>query len=77
MSLIKGVRVAPTAPFIPHLFYADDSLLFLELTSDIAAVLKSILEIYGELTGQLVNFQKSAITFSPNTPDGVKDEVYS
>lgn len=35
MSFIKGIRVAPTAPLISHLFYADDSLLFLELTSDI------------------------------------------
>lgn len=68
---LAGVTISRFAPSISHLFYADDSLLFLTADQDTPQVLKNIFRIYEEVSGQQINFQKSAMSFSPNI-----DEVY-
>ena len=65
-SLLFGVRISRFAPTISHLFHADDSLLFLEAYQSTPLVLKDILSIYEEVSGQQINLQKSALSFSPN-----------
>lgn len=69
------MRITPNAPSFTHLFFADDSMLSLVLTSEVAEVLKFILETYEEVTRQQVNFHKSAITFSPNTPEDLMFKI--
>ncbi|XP_031127667.1 uncharacterized protein LOC116029767 [Ipomoea triloba] len=64
---IHGVRVARGAPSISHLFFADDSLLFFKATAGEAQEVKNCLRLYGDASGQLVNFDKSSVTFSMNT----------
>lgn len=68
---LARVTISRFAPSISHLFYADDSLLFLTADQDTPQVLKNIFQIYEEVSGQQINFQKSAMSFSPNI-----DEVY-
>ncbi|XP_073119607.1 uncharacterized protein [Henckelia pumila] len=69
---IHGIQVARNAPKISHLFFADDSYLFFNATSDECANVKRCLRIYEKASGQTVNFDKSSITFSPNLPNEQK-----
>ncbi|XP_040372957.1 uncharacterized protein LOC121052298 [Rosa chinensis] len=62
---IYGVRISRSPPSISHLFHADDSFLFLEANQATPQVIKDILCIYEKVSGQQINFQKSALSFSP------------
>ncbi|CAL1353552.1 unnamed protein product [Linum trigynum] len=68
---LEGVKVAPRAPRISHLFFADDSYLFLRGSLQECENLIEVLNEYEELSGQRVNLEKSAVCFSKNisTPD--------
>ncbi|KAI5327143.1 hypothetical protein L3X38_026539 [Prunus dulcis] len=74
---IKGIEVARRAPSISHLFFADDSVLFLEATRHACRTLKRVFEIYEMAAGQKIDLAKSAIAFSPNTPVQLRNEVSS
>ncbi|CAL1372026.1 unnamed protein product [Linum trigynum] len=63
---LQGVKVAPQAPRISHLFFADDSYLFLRGTLQECENLITVLNEYEELSGQRVNLAKSAVCFSRN-----------
>ncbi|CAL1377035.1 unnamed protein product [Linum trigynum] len=63
---LEGVKVAPRAPRISHLFFADDSYLFLRGTLQECENLITILNENEELSGQRVNLGKSAVCFSKN-----------
>ncbi|XP_031101846.1 uncharacterized protein LOC116005747 [Ipomoea triloba] len=66
-GLMHGVRVARGAPTVWHLFFADDSLLFFRADTNEAQEVKRCLDLYCASSGQLVNYDKSSITFSVNT----------
>jgi hypothetical protein len=51
------------------LLFADDSLILCKANSAEAQQLKEILSAYEEGSGQLINADKSAVIFSPNTKD--------
>ncbi|KAL5854197.1 hypothetical protein ACOSQ4_003999 [Xanthoceras sorbifolium] len=72
---LHGIKVARNAPAVSHLFFADDSLVFLRASRCEGMVLKDILRAYEAASGQSINFEKSALTFSPNTPAGTITEV--
>ncbi|XP_026383413.1 uncharacterized protein LOC113278906 [Papaver somniferum] len=65
---IEGIKIAPNAPPISHLFFADDCLLF--ANADLLNVnnLLQIIEDFGAASGQMVNFSKSIVHFSINVP---------
>lgn len=63
---IHGVSVAKGAPTISHLFFADDTLLLGHATIEEATYLKHAISLYEKVSGQLVNYDKSGIVFSPN-----------
>jgi hypothetical protein len=71
----RGVRVCNRSPWISHLFFADDSLIFINANGASARRLSAILEMYDEASGQRVNKEKSAIFFSPCTPEAHRIEV--
>ncbi|XP_071683496.1 uncharacterized protein [Lolium perenne] len=74
--LSRGVRVGIHCPWISHLLFADDCMVFTQATTDGANRLQEILERYRIGSGQMVNKQKSAIFFSANTNDGMKLAVH-
>ncbi|KAK1601043.1 hypothetical protein QYE76_017046 [Lolium multiflorum] len=71
----RGVRVCNRSPWISHLLFADDSLIFINANGASARRLSEILEMYDEASGQRVNKEKSAIFFSPCTPEAHRIEV--
>ncbi|GJN27805.1 hypothetical protein PR202_gb15857 [Eleusine coracana subsp. coracana] len=75
MYLSRGVRVGIHSPWISHLLFADDSIIFSEASQRGADRLREILEIYHRGSGQLVNRDKSVVFFSKNSTDVMKQEV--
>ncbi|XP_024042769.1 uncharacterized protein LOC112099586 [Citrus clementina] len=70
--LIHGVKVAQGALVVSHLFFADDCFMFFKANQSEARLIKHILATYGQWSGQLVNFNKSSISFSLNVNEDVK-----
>lgn len=56
--LAKGVRVGIHAPWISHLLFADDCIIFTQASGRGAARLNDILDVYNRGSGQLVNRTK-------------------
>jgi hypothetical protein len=73
--LDRGVRVCNRAPWVSHLLFADDSLIFINANSVSARRLDEILQIYNNASGQRVNKAKSVVFFSPCTPADQRTEV--
>jgi len=69
------VRVGIHAPWISHLLFADDCIVFSEASQRGAQRLQEILNVYGRGSGQLVSRDKSAIFFSANCGENSKQEV--
>lgn len=59
VGLIKGLRLAQRAPSISHLFFADDALFFLKGTIDNCWKINKVLRKFCELSGEMINQQKS------------------
>ncbi|KAK8685358.1 hypothetical protein V6N13_041361 [Hibiscus sabdariffa] len=55
---IKGVTIGRQRLEVGHLLFADDSILFGEASIIAANNLKQLLELYGNASGQMVNFDK-------------------
>jgi hypothetical protein len=73
--IAKGVRVSRQAPWISHLLFADDCLIFTQATKRGADRVAEILNLYNRGSGQLVNKAKSAVFFSGNCDEAVKHDV--
>ena len=65
-GLMHGVRVARGAPIVTHLFFADDCFLFFHANEQEARIIKQSLASYGAASGQVVNYNKSSISYSAN-----------
>jgi hypothetical protein len=72
---INGIKLAPGAPSVNHLLFANDSLLLLEASVESAAEINTILRNYEEASGQVINRDKSSILFSANTPRRKKEAI--
>jgi len=66
--LCRGIKVGMHAPWISHLLFADDCVIFTQASAIGATRLHAILEAYRQGSGQLVNKNKSAIFFSSKLP---------
>lgn len=71
----RGVRVARGCPPIKRLLFVDDTMFFCKSNSKSVEALKNNLSTYEELSGQKINTQKSAVTFSAKTPVEIRTRV--
>ena len=72
---ISGLKMGHAAPELTHLFFADDSLIFLRAEKAQAEKMKNILRAYEEMAGQKINFHKSALLFGNKMPEARKMEL--
>ena len=59
--------MARNCPIVSHIFFADDSLLFLHADERVPANIFNLLEEYSNASSQQINYNKSSVQFSPNT----------
>ncbi|XP_074374083.1 uncharacterized protein LOC141714463 [Apium graveolens] len=74
-GLLHGCTIARGAPAISHLLFADDCYFFFKVEEVEANVMKRISNRYENISGQMVNYAKSAVTFSSNTTKEKRNEV--
>ncbi|KAL9675824.1 hypothetical protein QQ045_004032 [Rhodiola kirilowii] len=60
---LSGLRINRRALFVTHLLFADDCLLLFKAVSGAASVLSALLKKYEEISGQVVNYNKSRVSF--------------
>lgn len=72
----RGIRVSRHAPWISHLLFVDDCLIFTQASKRGAYRISDILDIYNRGSGQLVNKNKSTIFFSNNCEQPAKQEMH-
>lgn len=75
-EMFSGLKWHATAPPpINHLLFADDSMFFSKTDPRSCKALIAILRRYEVASGQFINLEKSAITFSAKTPAATKHRV--
>ena len=72
----KGIWVSCRTPWISHILFADDCLIFTQASERGADRISEILDMYNRGLGQLVNKGKSAVFFSDNCDDEVKQVMH-
>jgi len=58
---VRGIVVAPNAPLVNHLHFADDRLLFFEANDASATRVNELLRVYCNASGEWINVEKSSI----------------
>ncbi|KAL6178884.1 hypothetical protein ACLB2K_050401 [Fragaria x ananassa] len=71
----KSVNASQSGPRISHLFFADDLMLFAEATDHQAYGLKTCLDNFCVISGQIISYEKSLIFCSPNTPKTMASSI--
>ncbi|XP_026416197.1 uncharacterized protein LOC113311589 [Papaver somniferum] len=67
LGLITGIKICKSAPSISHLLFVDDCMVFCKANMTEAQNIMDILKMFGDNSGQLINFNKSGVFFSNNT----------
>jgi hypothetical protein len=75
ISNLQGVSLAPGAPTVHSLLFADDLILCGTATTEEADVIKNVLYNFCTQTGQTPNLNRSSILFSHNVPTYIKDQI--
>ncbi|XP_068340019.1 uncharacterized protein [Pyrus communis] len=74
---MAGVKMGGSGPMISHLFFADDTLLFLRADMNNCRNLRNLLDNFCEASGQKVNLVKSSVFFGANVPKVIADQMGS
>lgn len=69
-------KICRYAPGILHLPFADDTLLFFKASYEQASEVKSILNVYATVMGQLLNTNKCSILFGFACPLNQHDTIW-
>ncbi|KAH9649947.1 transcriptional corepressor LEUNIG-like protein [Citrus sinensis] len=74
-KFIHGIKFGVNGPIVSHLFFADGSLVFSKASVAECNQLKELFDLYSNASGQVINFQKSSLFFSPNTPGNIREAI--
>jgi hypothetical protein len=74
-KLIHGVKIAPRAPEITHLLFADDSLMFCRANEAESSQMRDIINSYQAASCQMVNYNKSEIICSKKVTQDSKNTI--
>ena len=74
---LTGMRISRSGPSITHLFFADGSLIFCKADKRQAEEVRRILKIYEHGSGQMINMDKSSVSFSKNVEQAKQGEICS
>lgn len=69
-----GVTPGHSRMKIPFLTFADDTMIFAKASSQSCTIIKNILDKYFKMSGQLVNFNKSAFQCTKNVSQIERDD---
>ncbi|KAL7086863.1 hypothetical protein ACP275_13G028700 [Erythranthe tilingii] len=64
-----GIRIAPSAPIVANLCFADNTLFFGEASVEDTITLKNILSKYARTSEHEIKMDKSTMEFSPSNAD--------
>ncbi|KAL2921482.1 hypothetical protein RDABS01_012973 [Bienertia sinuspersici] len=67
-NLLKGIAVNRNRERISHLFFANDALFSFEASPESCSELRSTLEDFCAISGEMINYKKSHVQFNRNTP---------
>ncbi|XP_057775115.1 uncharacterized protein LOC130994097 [Salvia miltiorrhiza] len=76
-NLLHGARICRTAPRVSHLLFANDCIIFGRRKASEVEEVKKIINSYEGVSGQLVNLDKSSISFSSGILEGLQIELAS
>lgn len=68
---LLGLQVSQKSPYVNHLLFADDTMLFCKTNERNCRTLRAILRRYELCSGQCIKLEKSTITFSSKTPESI------
>jgi hypothetical protein len=74
-GLLRGIQSCRRGPWVSHLFFADDSLLFGQASIPECRKIMDILNIYEPSSGQKINREKTAMFFSSNTSQATRQSI--
>ncbi|CAN0908186.1 Uncharacterized mitochondrial protein AtMg01250, partial [Linum grandiflorum] len=66
-GMVQGMCVSRDAPRINHILFDDDNFFFFRAGVPEARAMKTVLETYATISGQVVNFEKSGAYFTSHT----------
>lgn len=73
--VLQGVAVCHSGSKLPHLFFANDSLIFCKASLPKCDALQQILKVYEQALGQQLNRAKTSLFFNRNTPYEIQEEI--
>ncbi|XP_068323434.1 uncharacterized protein [Pyrus communis] len=76
-GLINGVHMNLTGPTISHLFFVDDTLIFLQANRQNCDNIMHILNMYCLASRQQISLHKSSVYFSRNVPPHLRTQLSS
>lgn len=72
---IEGVKMGLAGPIISHIFFADDTLIFLKADEKNYRNLYQVIDEYCSTSGQQVNKSKSSVYFGVNVPESLSIQL--
>lgn len=73
--IVAGIQFNNAGPSVNHLLFADDTLLICKATQGECEGIMQCLSKYESLSGQMINVDKSAITFGIKVEQDIKDWI--
>ncbi|XP_026416742.1 uncharacterized protein LOC113312202 [Papaver somniferum] len=72
---IQGISTSQSSTPINHLLFADDCLMFFQASDSGLQIIKDILEHFGSISGQVINYSKSSTFICGDVTKEVKLEI--